>query len=59
MVIFCLQMWKSDEIKKKKRLTSKGIKKILIELIVINEVVETDELTRLAEEVQGLEEAER
>ena len=44
MVIFCLQMWKGSENKKRKRLTHEEIKKQLIELIVINDIIETDEL---------------
>ena len=57
MVIFCLQMWKGSDAKKTKRLTHEEIKKQLIESIVINDVVETDELNKKAEEVQKPEEA--
>ena len=44
-------------VKKTKRLTHEEIKKQLIESIFINEVVETDELNKQAEEVQHPEEA--
>ena len=44
-------------VKKTKRLTHEEIKKQLIESIVINEVVETDELNKQVEEVQDPEEA--
>ena len=50
-------MWKGADSKKTKRLTHEEIKKHLIESIVINEVVETDELNKQAEEVQDLQEA--
>ena len=56
-VIFCLQIWKCVEVKKTKRLTHEEIKKQLIESIVINEVAETDELNKQAEEVQKSEDA--
>ena len=45
-------MWKGAEVKKTKRLTHDKIKKQLIELMVVNEVVESDELNKQAEEVQ-------
>ena len=50
-------MWKGADSKKTKRLTHEEIKKQLIESIVINEVVETDELNKQVEEVQDPEEA--
>ena len=50
-------MWKGADSKKTKRLTHEEIKKQLIESIVINEVVETDELNKQAEEVRDPEEA--
>ena len=50
-------MWKGADSKKTKRLTHEEIKKHLIESIVINEVVETDNLNKQAEEIQDLEEA--
>ena len=50
-------MWIGAIVKKTKKLTQDKIKKQLIESIVIDEVVETDELNKQAEEVQGPEEA--
>ena len=50
-------MWKGADSKRTKRLTHEEIKKQFIESIVINEVVETDELNKQAEEVQDPEEA--
>ena len=50
-------MWKGADSKKTKRLTHEEVNKQLIESIVINEVVETDELNKKAEEVQNPEEA--
>ena len=50
-------MWKGAEVKKTKRLTHDKIKKQLIELMVVNEVVESDELNKQAEEVQKPEDA--
>ena len=50
-------MWKGADSKKTKRLTHEEIKKHLIESIVINEVVKTDDLNKQAEEIQDLEEA--
>ena len=44
-------------VKKTKRLTHEEVKKQLIESMVVNEVVETNELNKQAEEVQDLEEA--
>ena len=57
MVIFSLQMWKGAEVKKTGKLTRDEIKKQLIESIVVNEVVESDELNKQAEEVQDPDEA--
>ena len=45
-------MWKGGEVKKTKRLTHEEVKKQLIESMVVNEVVETDELNKQVEEVQ-------
>ena len=45
-------MWKGGEVKKTKRLTHEEVKKQLIEPMVVNEVVETDELNKQVEEVQ-------
>ena len=50
-------MWKGAEVKKTKILTHEEVKKQLIELMVVNEIVETDELNKQAEEVQVPEEA--
>ena len=50
-------MWKGSENKKTKRLTHEEIKKQLIESIVINDIIETDELNKKAEEVQKPEDA--
>ena len=50
-------MWKGAEAKKTKKLTHDEIKKQLTESIFKNEVVETDELNKQAEEVQDPEEA--
>ena len=49
-------MWKGGEIKKTKRLTYEEVKKQLIESMVVNNVVETNELNKKAEEVQDPEE---
>ena len=45
-------MWEGADVKKTKKLTHDEFKKQYIESIVINEVVETDELNKQAEEVQ-------
>ena len=50
-------MWKGAEVKKTRKLTHDEIKKQLIESMVVNEVVESDELNKQAEEVQDPEEA--
>ena len=50
-------MWKGSENKKTKRLTHEEIKKQLIESIVINGIIETDELNKKAEEAQKPEDA--
>ena len=50
-------MWKGAEVKKTKILTHEEVKKQLIELMVVNEIVETGELNKQAEEVQVPEEA--
>ena len=42
-------MWKGVEVKKMKKLTHEEAKKQLIESIVINEVVETDDLNKQAD----------
>ena len=50
-------MWKGAEVKKTRKLTHDEIKKQLIESMVVNEVVESDELNKQAEEVQKPEDA--
>ena len=51
-------MWKgAADSKKTKRLSQEEIKKQLLESIIINEAVESEELNREAEEVQDPEEA--
>ena len=50
-------MWKSAEVKKTKRLTHDEIKKQLVESMVVNDVIESDELNKQAEEVQKPEDA--
>ena len=50
-------MWKGSDVKKTKRLTHEEIKRQLSESIVINDVIETKELNKLAEEVQDPEKA--
>ena len=45
-------MWKGAEVKKTRKLTHDKIKKQLIEMMVVNEVVESGELNNQAEEVQ-------
>ena len=57
MVIFCLQRWKGAGVKKTKRLAHDEMKKQLIESMVVNEVAESDELNKQAEEVQKSEDA--
>ena len=58
MVIFCLQIRKGAAgSKKTKLLSQEEIKKQLLESIVINEVVESEDLNRQVEEVQDPEEA--
>ena len=58
MVIFCLQMWKSSgNAKKTKRLSNEEIKRQLIESMVKNDIIETEELNKMAEEVEKPEDA--
>ena len=45
-------MWKGEELKKTRKLTRDEIEKHLIESMVVNEIVESDELKKQAEEVQ-------
>ena len=58
MVIFCLQLWKGPaDSKNTKRLSQEEIKRHLLESIIINEAVESEELNKEAEEVQDSIEA--
>ena len=57
MATFCLQMWKGAEIKKTTTLTHDKIKKQLIESMVVNEVIESDDLNKQAEKLQEPKEA--
>ena len=50
-------MWKVAEVKKTTRLTHEEIKKQLIESLVMNDIIETDELNKKAEEIQDPEKA--
>ena len=50
-------MWEGAEVKKTTRLTHDKIRKQLIKSIVVNEVIESDELNKQAEEVQDPKEA--
>ena len=53
-------MWKSaEDSKKTKRLSKEEIKKQLLESIIIDEVVESEELSKEAQEIQEPEEALR
>ena len=45
-------MWKGTAVKKTKRLAHDEIKKQLIESMVVNDVIESDELNKQADEVQ-------
>ena len=56
MVIFCLQLWKGAEAKTRK-LTHDEIKKKLIESLVMNDTIESDELTKKIQEVEDPEKA--
>ena len=57
VVIFYLQMWKGFENAKKTRRLDKDVKKQLIESMVNNDIIETDEINKKAEEVQKPEDA--
>ena len=50
-------MWKGAEVKKTTRLTHSEIRKQLIESMVVNEVIESNELSKQAEEVEDPKEA--
>ena len=58
MIIFCLQVWKgAADSKNTKQLSKNEIKKQLLESIIINEVVESEELNKEAGEMQEPEKA--
>ena len=58
MVIFSLQVWKgSDNAKKTRWLDKEEIKKQLIESMVNNDIIESDELNKKAEKVEKPEHA--
>ena len=58
MIIFYLQVWKgAADSKKTKWLSKSEIKNQLLESIIINEVVESEELSQDTEKVQEPEEA--
>ena len=52
---FGLQMWKGAKVKKTRKLTHAEIKKQLIESMLLNEMVESDDLNKQAEEVQDVD----
>ena len=54
--MFCLQVWESADSKKTKWLSKDEIKKQLLEPIIINEAVESEELNKKVEEIQEPEE---
>ena len=57
VIIFCLQVWKdAEDSKKTKWLSKEEINKQLLGSIIINEVVESEELNKKAEEIQESEE---
>ena len=52
LVIFCFQWWKgSENIKKTKRLNEEEVKQQLIDSLVNNDTIETEELNERAEKV--------
>ena len=53
MVIFCLQLWKGAQAKTRK-LTHDEIKKKLIESLVMNDTIKSNELTKKIQEVKTL-----
>ena len=54
MVIFCLQLWKGAQ-EKMRKLNHDEIKKKLIEYLVMNDTIESDELTKKIQEVEDPE----
>ena len=57
MVLFCLQIWKGAEVKKTKKLTHDEIRRKLIESLVVNNTIETDEFKKKPEETDDPEKA--
>ena len=58
MVIFCLKLQKvSENIKNTRRLSKEEIKQQLVDSIFNNNMVETEELNKMAEEVEKSEDA--
>ena len=58
MIIFCLQMQKgSENPKKTRRLNKEEIKKQLIDSIVNNDIIKTQELNEKADKVEKPEDA--
>ena len=57
MVIFCLQLWKGAEVKKTRKLTQDEIKRKLIESLMMNDTIESNELTKKVQEVDDPEKA--
>ena len=55
--IFCLQLWKGTEAKKTRKLMQDEIKRKLIETLVMNDTIESDELTKKVQEVEDPEKA--
>ena len=53
MVTFCLQLWKGAQAKTRK-LTHDEIKKKLIESLVMNDTIKSNELTKKIQEVKTL-----
>ena len=50
-------MWKGAEVKKTKKLTHNEIRRKLIESLVINDTIDTDEFDKKVEEVKDPEKA--
>ena len=56
---FCFEWWKgSENVKKIKRLNEGEVKQLLIESLVNNDKIETEELNERAENVDKLEDAD-
>ena len=52
MVIFCSELWKGGEAKKTRKLTHDEIRRNFIGSLVMNDNVETAELTKKVQEVE-------